>query len=260
MGSVYIIITGKENERYNRIMNRDKMIQEIATTLAAIRAAHPLRVAVDGVDASGKTRFADELALALAFSQRQVIRASVDGFHQPSVVRRQKGALSPEGFYQDSYNYPAFISNLLSPLSPNGNRRYRTAVFDLHQDRPIQTPWQNAADDAILIVDGIFLLRNSLLPFWDIRIYLHAEFANTVPRGAARDQQHLGSHEEAARRYWQRYVPGQKIYFKESHPLDKADILIDNNNLDDPEIIRNLIKTTNSDWREDKDRLKWRNL
>jgi len=47
------------------------------------------------------------------------------------------------------------------------------------------------------------------------------------------------SREEAQRRYEQRYIPGQKIYLQEACPLDKADILIDNNNLDDPEIINN---------------------
>lgn len=219
-------------------MKRENLIREIAEGIAELPTAHPLRVGVDGVDASGKTRFADQLADALAFTQRQVIRASVDGFHQPRAIRRQKGSLSPEGFYQDSYQYQALIANLLLPLSPMGNRRYRTAVFDLHQDRPIQTPWQTADKDAILIFDGIFLQRQLLLPFWDLKIYLHAEFANTVLRGVARDQQHLGSREAAVRRYEQRYVPGQKIYLNEARPLDKADILIENNILHDPEIIK----------------------
>lgn len=240
-----MIITGGQNPSYNKAMRQDELIQEIAKTIAEIPTPYPLRVAVDGVDAAGKTCFAEALADSLAFTHRQVIRASVDGFHHPKAIRRRLGSLSPEGFYQHSYNYPALIENLLAPLSPNGNRRVRTAVFDLHRDLPVKKPWLTAEKDAILIVDGIFLLREILFPYWDFKIYLHANFANTVPRGVVRDQQQLGSKEEAIRRYQQRYVPGQKIYLEEARPLDKADILIDNNILDNPKIIRGFVKAQN---------------
>jgi len=40
-------------------------------------------VATDGVDGSGKTTFADALALPISRRGRAVIRASVDGFHNP---------------------------------------------------------------------------------------------------------------------------------------------------------------------------------
>lgn len=240
-----MIFTGGQNPSYNEAMRPDELIQKIAATIAEIQTPYPLRVAVDGVDAAGKTYFAEALADSLAFSQRQVIRASVDGFHHPKAIRRRLGSHSPEGFYRHSYNYPALIENLLAPLSPNGNRRVRTAVFDLHRDQPVQKPWLTAEKDAILIVDGIFLLRKALLPYWDLKIYLHADFANTVPRGVARDQQQHGSKEATIRRYQQRYVPGQKIYIEEARPLDKADILIDNNILDNPKIIRFLVKAQN---------------
>ena len=240
-------------------MKREDLINEISKRIAQIPSPHPLRIAVDGVDASGKTVFSNALAEALTFTQRQVIRASVDGFHQPKTIRRRKGSLSPEGFYQDSYNYPAFIENLLAPLSPGGNLRYRTAVFDLEGDRPIQTPFLTAEKDAILIVDGIFLLREILLPYWDLKIYLHADFAHSVPRGVARDQRLLGSKEKAVLRYQQRYVPGQKLYLAEANPLDKADILIDNNILECPEIINRPEKAKNTGTHSTKDQPKWRN-
>jgi len=248
------------NESYNWYMKQKDLMHKIANFITEQPATSPLRVAVDGVDASGKTVYANELAVALASTQRQVIRASVDGFHLPKAVRRRKGSLSPEGFYRDSYNYPALIENLLNPLTPNGDRRFRTAVFDLQRDRPVQTPWQTAEKDAILIFDGIFLFREILLPYWDLKIYLHADFATTVKRGIARDHQLIGSREAAAHRYQQRYVPGQKIYLEEARPLDKADILIDNNILEEPEIIKYPAKSRDSEPYPQKDRHKWRNL
>jgi uridine kinase len=237
-----MIITRVKKEGYNCLMQRDDLVETIADMIARIRTAHPLRVAVDGIDASGKTVFADELAQSLVKSQRPVIRVSVDGFHLPKAVRWQKGPLSPEGFYRDSFNYPALIENLLLPLSPQGCRRYRTAVFDLRQDCTLGLPWQIAEDDAILIFDGIFLHRHVLLPHWDVTLFLQVDFDNAVIRGVARDRVFFGTKEEALLRYEQRYVPGQKTYFKEAGPLDKAHILIDNNNLDEPEIIKHSVK------------------
>jgi uridine kinase len=44
-----------------------------------MRIPHPTRVAIDGVDAAGKTTLDDELAEVLRERGRGVIRASIDG-------------------------------------------------------------------------------------------------------------------------------------------------------------------------------------
>ena len=219
-------------------MRRKTLIQSLSKTIVSTPCPHPLRVAIDGVDAAGKTMLAEELARSLESQPRQVIRASVDGFHQPKAIRRQLGDLSPEGFYQDSYNYDALIENLLTPLGSDGSRQYRTAVFDVRSDRPVEIPLQTADPDAILLMDGIFLLRPRLLPFWDLTIFLKADFDTTFSRGTERDSAHLGSIEEAQRRYQERYIPGQQLYLERACPLDKADIVIDNNDLEHPIFLR----------------------
>jgi hypothetical protein len=42
---------------------RQTLLDEVAEAISAVRIDHPLRVAVDGRTAAGKTTFADELAL-----------------------------------------------------------------------------------------------------------------------------------------------------------------------------------------------------
>jgi len=219
------------------------MTEKIAIVINQTKCAHPLRVAVDGVDAAGKTTFADELAAWLEPHYRQIIRASVDDFHLPKTIRRKRGELSPEGFYYDSYNYDALVSNLLQSLGPNGDRKYRTAIFDIHQDQPVDPPFQTAEKDAILLMDGIFLMRSQLLPYWDLTLYIHTDFENSTARGILRDAKIFGSSEQAALRYRERYVPGQKIYIQRANPLDKADILIDNNKITAPVILRNRLES-----------------
>lgn len=219
-------------------MKRSECIQLLSQMILQINSTHPLRVAIDGVDAVGKTTLADELYAELVPTGRQVIRASVDSFHNPEHIRRKRGSLSPEGFYYDSYNYDALEACLLIPLGPKGNRQYQTAVFDLQLDQPIQSPTRTAAQDAILLFDGIFLLRPRLITFWDLTIYLHADFSHTATRGIQRDSDLYGSADDAAIRYERRYIPGQKYYHQQVEPLDKADIIIDNSDLETPNFLK----------------------
>jgi uridine kinase len=219
-------------------MKRTRLIEKLTSHIVNLDPGHPLRIAVDGVDAAGKTFLADELSQALSVQPRQVILVSVDNFLNLKRIRRGKGHYSPQGFYQDSYNYPALIENLLEPLGPNGSHQYRTAVYDLQNDISLDLPFQTAPQDAILILDGIFLLRPCLLQYWDLSIFLSCDFDVTRTRGTKRDAALFGSLSEAENRYLKRYIPGQQLYFKEAHPLDNADILIDNNNLEEPFFIR----------------------
>ena len=64
---------------------RAALLDHLAEMVAALRRPHPVRVAVDGPDAAGKTTLADELAAVLEARGRTAIRASVDGFHRPAL-------------------------------------------------------------------------------------------------------------------------------------------------------------------------------
>src|SRR3712207_7142344 len=101
---------------------RQQTLGAVADDILALRDGFPL-VAVDGVDGAGKTVFADELAGALRGRGVDVVRASIDGFHNPPSIRYARGRHSPEGFYLDSYDYDSVRRLLLDPLGPNGERR-----------------------------------------------------------------------------------------------------------------------------------------
>lgn len=58
---------------------RGDLLDRLAGAIESVTAAHPLRVAVDGPPAAGKTTLADELALLLRGRGREVIRTSTGG-------------------------------------------------------------------------------------------------------------------------------------------------------------------------------------
>jgi uridine kinase len=210
-------------------MRRVDLVFELADRICRVGRPHPVRVAIDGVDAAGKTTLADELVLPVERLGRSVIRASIDGFHNPAAVRHQRGDTSPAGYYRDSFNHAGLIQTLLAPLGPGGDRRYRRAIFDFRLDSPVDAPLEEAIQSAVLLFDGVFLLSPALQPYWDFSIFVKADFEVTTARAECRDSQLFGTSSRARQRYNDRYVPGQRLYLAEAQPEGRACVVVDNN-------------------------------
>jgi uridine kinase len=213
------------------IMPRHELIERLARLIADLEVSHPALVAIDGPDAAGKTTLADELGAALTRRRREVIRASIDGFHRPRAERYRRGSSSPVGYYEDSFDYGAIHQMLLRPLAADGDRRYRRSIFDHRHDAGLETQWATATDDAVLLFDGVFLLRPGLAEIWDVAIFVSVSFDEVLRRALERDVPALGSREEVEQRYRDRYIPGQRLYFAAARPEQVADVIVYN---DDP--------------------------
>ena len=217
-------------------MKRSQLLDYLADQIIQIKRPHPIRVALDGPDAAGKTTLAEELVALLQDRGRVVIRASIDGFHNPARIRHARGLTSPEGYYHDSFDYPKLVESLLAPLGPEGSRRYSAAVFDYRTNSAVPVETHLAEGNAILLFDGVFLLRPELAASWDFTVFVDASFEITLARAQERDAAYLGSREEVRKRYEQRYIPGQKLYFAECRPKERAQVVIDNNDPSNPVI------------------------
>lgn len=201
----------------------------------ATELEHPVRVALDGVDGAGKTTLADELADAVIVRGHPCIRASIDGFHRPRADRYRRGRSSPEGYYEDSFDLDAFRRELLEPLGPDGNRRYRVAVFDHRSDAHVSLPVAVASRDAIALVDGLFLLRPELADHWDLAIFLSVGPERGAGRALRRDRDLTA--EDAAALYRTRYLPAQRHYLRGVGPHERADVVVLNDDPEHPEVL-----------------------
>lgn len=209
---------------------RRDVLLAIAAQVPAPDGADAVRVAVDGVDGSGKSVFADQLAGVLREQTRPVVRASVDDFHHPRVQRYRRGRSSPNGFWLDSFDYDRLRHDLLDPLGPGGSRRYRAAVHDLDTDQQLDLPWVVGPPGVVLVLDGLFLHRDGLHDLWALSVFLDVPFDVTAARMAARDGSNPDPHHPSMRRY----VDAQRIYFKSCMPATRADLVIDNSDWDRP--------------------------
>ena len=213
---------------------RIQVVSNIAETINGVQLSHPVRVGIDGVDCSGKTTLADELASKLDEPGRKIIRVSIDKFHNCKKIRYRKGRQSPRGYYEDSFDNDAIITCVLDPLGPESNLMYRDSQFDFRTDTPVNSPLQKAAANSILIFDGVFLLKPELVSYWDFTIFVDVGFEETIKRARNRDQYLFGSADEVEAIYRTRYIPGQKIYLDSVQPRQKADIVINNTDFERP--------------------------
>jgi uridine kinase len=160
------------------------------------------RIGVDGVDGAGKTRFADELADVLAHRGTVTVRVRADDYLNPPAVRHRRGRRSPSGYWSDSFDY----------------ERLRAAL----------------PAEGLAIVDGVFLQRPELSGQFAFVIFLDVTFEEAARRMAVRD----GSPANPEHPRQRRYTDAQRRYLADSAPRTNADLVIDNNDVDNPVMVR----------------------
>ena len=213
-------------------VKRSELLNLIAERVMREHGDAPYIVAIDGVDAAGKSILAGELAEELRDRGLLVSEASVDGYHNPRVVRFMRGRDSSEGFYRDSFNLKSLRGHLLDPFRTG--TEYRLHMFDHRVDSPDPSMLYEFKPGTVLVFDGVFSLRSELRHYWELTIYLSITEEESVRRGVERDP---GDKEELCRRYKVRYIPGQRLYKVEEKPEETADMVVDNNDPSNP-IIR----------------------
>jgi uridine kinase len=215
------------------------VLGELAEAVLGVEVGHPVRVAIDGCSAAGKTTLADELAVVLqGVTGRQIVRVGADFFKRAYELRTAYPGDSPESYYLDSWDNDAIRDQLLRPLGPGGDRRFVLAVRDSSSRMVLDLPPQFALPDAVVLVDGAFLQRPELVELWDLRIYVHVGFDVVLRRGIARDQAWMDSAEDAERRYLSKYIPGERMYVEQVRPQQLAHIVVNNESPAQPVISR----------------------
>src|SRR5688572_2573746 len=126
---------------------RRELLESLVAEYAHHYAKGRTALAVDGPDGAGKTRFADDLALAFERAGYTVFRASVDDFHQPREHRYRTGRYSPEGYYRDAFDYSVLRRVLLEPFRMGGSTGFQLRGFDLERDVPAESAWMTGPAD-----------------------------------------------------------------------------------------------------------------
>jgi uridine kinase len=171
-----------------------------------------LVVAVDGLDGSGKSRFAVSLAAELSAAGLPASLLHVDDFRRPTDFS-QLGPEDEAALYYEHYFDFAAVSDVLSAWAGG------------------------ASDGAVLILEGVMLLR-AALPSGTSLIVLEVSAAEARRRILERDQAKGRTPEEIVGRIDRRYFPAQARYRATCDPLGVADLVIDNEDWSHPQVVR----------------------
>lgn len=218
-------------------MLRNELISELVNRILALKMDHPIRVGVSGITASGKTTFANELSEELRRRNKHVVRASIDNFHNPRVIRYKQGKESAIGYYEDAHDYNSFKQKLLIPLGPGGNLQYQTISLDLEKDEYVNLAVKMANKDTIFIIDGTFLFKKDLRNLYDFKIFVNVDFELARKRGAKREEQAFGSYKKAEEMFLNRYHAASKLYLEQHSPQLHADVVINNDEFEKPYLV-----------------------
>jgi len=182
----------------------DQLSSHLARFIAGRCAGKPIFIAVDGPDCSGKSTLSRSLVGELK-NDFPVVLIHFDDYLNPKHRREHQGEFSIEGFLYDYFDEKALIKSVLVP-----------ARQDLSQPPYTQ----------VIIVEGLFLLRPTLAPYFDVRFRLEIEDDLILERAYRRDVGALGSEVWVKRHYNEQCLPAQRFYRNSIAPQNLADIVV----------------------------------
>ncbi len=154
-------------------------------------------------------------------------------------IRRTVTGSEGESCYLYTFNFDALKQFVLEPLQPNGSHIYKTKIFDQPTDSDMISDDKKADNSSIIVIDGVFLFKKDLVKYWNLKILLETNDEILIERGASRDAKRIGGYEDARKKYIDRYIASQTIYYNEEKPEEFANIIINNDNFNSPLLVKN---------------------
>jgi uridine kinase len=202
------------------------------------RGSRRLRIAIDGRTAAGKTTIGHELAQRVAVTGRDAFRASLDDFKRPWSEAHLYDRTSAAGYYTNAFDYDAARRLLLDPAAPTGSGKVALCSIDPLTQIDHSTTLVEMSPAAVLLVDGVFLLRPALDDVWDLRIWIDIDADLALHRGIERDADMEGGREGALRLHRDRYLAAEDLYLDQCDPPSRADVVLDNRDFSAPKLVR----------------------
>lgn len=220
-------------------MQQEALFRKLSKTVLLLQKQKdkPLRIAINGIEGTGKTTFAIAFCAYLQAQKLDAIHVTIDGFHYNKKHRYKQGRSSAKGYYEDSYDENSFVTKVLV-ASQDEFPQYTNATHDLKSDAYLDLESTEISKKAILITDGAYLLKPVFLEYWDLKLYLYADFEMAMERGINRDKEALGGFQAAKEKFLERYHAASKIYIKACQPQENADWIIDVNDFMDYKIMK----------------------
>lgn len=210
------------------------IFEKILEFVKSHKKEYPFVIGINGIDTSGKTKFAKGLNAFLQEKGLKTQLIKLDDFHNPKSIRYD-GQNEAENYLNKSFNFDSLINDILTPIKQTGRLQKNIKHLNLDTDKYDLEKTYDIDKDTVVILEGVFLFKKELLPFLDYKIFLHISFETARERARVRDIPIQG--EGVMKKYETKYLPAQARYLNE-HIIEKiADLMIDNTDWENPRII-----------------------
>ncbi|MEJ7630742.1 MAG: hypothetical protein WKF54_14230 [Nocardioidaceae bacterium] len=182
---------------------------EVALALIESTQIRPALVAVDGLGGAGKS----SLAAAIAERRTDVNVIHGDDFYGPE--ERDWLDWTPAQGYERYFDHQRLEDELLGPVM-----RGATAHFQRYDwDRKTLGGWETVDSVGVILLEGVYLLRPRLRPYWDASIFVDA------PRSLR--HRRLRARGENDAEWIARWMRAEDHYERVAQPRQAADLVID---------------------------------
>lgn len=175
------------------------------------RKQNTLLVAIDGCGGAGKSTLASKLA---------ELDASISIVHQDDFYLSTI-SLDETSDIGANFDWSRLENEILHPLAQNRGGRFQR--YDWNTDRLAE--WKDIVQGGIVIIEGVYSLRQELLGYYDYKIWLDCPYPLRLLRGIKRDG-------PAMMEKWKNeWMPMEDRYVTTLKPYSLADIVIDGSGL-----------------------------
>ena len=189
-------------------------IEDISAVLTGMSVPErPVLVGIDGEAGSGKTTFALQLADCTAGTGHVVSLVYVDSFYKYA-ADRWTGPIEDQPVGHD-LDWGRLRDQVLLPLRSGKRARYQP--FDWPGD--CLKGWTAVDPVGVIIVEGVFALRNELSDFYDLRVWFTCR-----PELRASRVLNCG---DMTPKELERWMPGEEAYVSSHAPERKAHLVVD---------------------------------
>lgn len=183
------------------------------------RPDRPFIVAIDGLSGAGKTTMVEQLR---GIATNEVV-LHIDDFIVERHRRYETGQSEAMEYYALQWDVDLLVETLFKPLR-EGQTNLMLPYYERDQDEIVMRTIE-IAPNALVLIEGIFLLRAEWRDYFDYVVYLDCPREVRYERVLHRDT-YIGDLAERLAKYERRYWPGEAHYLKTVNPKTKADHIV----------------------------------